>query len=483
MKSKYIVAIEIGSSRIKGVVASVDETASICVLAVDEVDSGECVRYGRVQNAREVAERVNEIIRHLENSPKVAPGRVSAVFIANGGRSVSSAFADATLNQGGEAEITSQTLERLHREARYNLATDREVLAIAPRHYFVDNTEVKKVVGAYGTTLRGEFTIMTCSAENRRALDRVSVESQQKPVPRDYVTRLLAQTEMALTDSERELGVVFVDFGAETTSMAVFRDGSLQLACTLPMGSANITRDLSAGLSTTMPAAENIKKTKGKAVAERVNFTAPDAETREIINYVSARAGEIIANINNRLTDAGFKASDLPGGIVVAGGGARLKGFGEMLEAQTKLKVRHAAVDASIAMACGGNAADNFDVISLVKYAAAHSDIDCLAIPEGAVAPAEVPGKSEAAAAATAARNGAVADYGRRSAPAEDDPGLLDDDPDQPENVNDEGDELPVQGATAEETRKGLLKALKRFTGKFNDYFRPPQEDEGGMDE
>ncbi len=480
MKSKYIVAIEIGSSRIKGIVASVDETASICVLAVEEVDSGECVRYGRVQNAREVAERVNEIIRRLENNPSVAPGRVSTVFIANGGRSLASSFAEATLQQPGEAEITLQTLERLHKEARYNLATDREVLAIAPRHYFVDNTEVKKVVGAFGTVLKGEFTIMTCSPENRRALDRVTVESQQKPVPRDYVTRLLAQTEMALTDSERQLGVVFVDFGAETTTTAVFRDGALQLACTLPMGSANITRDLCVGLSTTAPTAENIKITKGRAVAERVNINAPDAETREVINYVSARAGEIIANINNLLADAGFKASELPAGLVIAGGGARLQGFNEMLEAQTKLKVRPAAVDASIAMACPGKSADHFDVISLVKYAAAHSDLNCVSMPEGAAAPAVT---ATAAAPAAPRPDTAQGAYGRRVPMAEDDPGLLDDDLDQPANVNeaDAADELPPQGSDAAATRKSLLARLKKFS--LNDWLRPPREEEEGMDE
>lgn len=73
---KYIAAIEIGSSRIKGIVASVDDTAAITVLAVEELDSGETVRYGRVQNAREVSLRVNEIIQRLENSPKIGRAHV-----------------------------------------------------------------------------------------------------------------------------------------------------------------------------------------------------------------------------------------------------------------------------------------------------------------------------------------------------------------------------------------------------------------------
>ena len=471
MRPRYISAIEIGSSRIRGIVASVDDTSSISVLAVEEVDSGETVRYGRVQNAREAGALVNEIIRRLENNPRVAPGRISQLFVANGGRSVSSAHAEATVHFDGEAEITAQTLERLHNEARYNLATDRDVLAIAPRRFTVDNSEVKKIVGAFGKNIHGEFTIVSASPENRRALDRVALTSQGEEIRREYVTRLLAQSEMALTDSDRQLGCLLVDFGAETTTLVIFRDGALQAVQTLPMGSANITRDLSAGLSITAESAENIKITKGKAVGERVNMQAPDEQTREIINYVSARVGEIIANINAFIDKAGFKASELAAGAVVTGGGAKLNGFSEMLEVQTKLKVRPAAVDASIMMLADGNAADNFDMISLVKYAGAHSDLDCLSFP------ASYAEETEKAAASAPAPAQAPP---RRRVPSLDDDDLLkddldDDELDQPDNINADTnlDDIP-QEATAKETRKSLLKRLADWLA--------PQQEEDDMD-
>ncbi len=466
---KYIAAIEIGSSRIKGIVASVDDTAAITVLAAEELDSGETVRYGRVQNAREVSLRVNEIIQRLENSPKVAPGRISAIFVANGGRSLASTFAEATVRLGGEAEITDQTLQRLHKEARYNLATDREVLAIAPRRFSVDGAEVKKIIGAFGNVVHGEFTFLTASPENRRALDRVKIESQGNDIPRDYVTRLLAQTEMALSDSDRQVGCVYIDFGAETTTIAIFREGALLMAATLPMGSANITRDLCAGLSITADTAENIKITKGKAVVERVNIQAPDDETREIINYVSARAGEIVANINNSIAQAGFKAADLAAGIVLSGGGARLAGFAEMLEAQTRMKVRRAAVDASILSADARiKAADNFDIIALVKYAAAHSDIDCLDMP---AKPEPTEERREEARPRTADAIGRTAAPGRRRDIDLDDPDLLRDDEEtieQPDNVNDSyddeiNDELPETDGDPEKTRVALLERIKNW--------------------
>ncbi len=462
MTTRHIVALEIGSSRIKGTAAAVDPAAGITVLAVEETPSADSVRYGRVQNAREASTRVEEIIRRLENNPAVAPATVSAVVVANGGRSLASASSEATVNFAADSEVTPVILERLHKEARYNLGTDRDVLAIAPKRYFVNNAEVKTIVGSFGKSIRGEFTFLTCSPENLRNLQRVKMTSHDHELRREYVTRLLAQTEMALTDSDRQLGCLYLDFGAQTTTMAVFRDGAMQMACTLPMGSQNITHDLASGLSMTEESAENLKITKGEAVNERANIDAPDAETREVINFVSARVGEIIANVIHRLTQCGFKTSELTAGIVVSGGGARLKGFVETLEAQTKMKVRRVAIDRSIRPASADiNIEEIFDLLALVKFAAAHYDIDCLDFPAG----------NHAAAAATAATQGARP--ARRRSLSENDPNLLEDDMDepldQPDNIIDD-DELPEPDVDPNVTRRSLL-------ARFKDWIAPKVDD------
>ncbi len=482
MESRYIVAVEIGSSKIKGIVAAVDEAAGITVIAVEETDSADSVRHGRVQNAREVGIRVNEIIRRLENNPRLANGTIRSVYVSNGGRSVVSRPAQADISLGGDVEITAMTLEKLHKEARYNLATDRDVLAISDRRFTVDGTEVKKIVGTFGSSVRGEFTIVTVSPENRRNLERVRIESRGTDIPRQYIPRPVALADMLLSDSERQLGSVLIDFGAETTTLAVYRDNALQLMATLPMGGVNITRDLSTGLGVTVEVAENIKMTKGRAVAERLKNMTADDESAEIVNYVSARAGEIIANVVNYLEHADIKIGDLPGGIVITGGGSQLAGLDEMLATQTKAKVRHAAIDATI----GGapyNTVKNADVIAMVRYAAAQSADTCLVFADTATDTAETE-RGAAAQGATGrptvrtterpAQTYTPAQSGTRRAPALDDPGLLHDDPDDilVDPVIDD-DELPTpeKGESANVTRKRLLERLKTF-------FTKPTEDD-----
>ncbi len=474
MESRYIVAVEIGSSKIKGIVAAVDESAAITVIAVEETDSADSVRHGRVQNAREVAIRVNEIIRRLENNPRLSKGSIKSVYVSNGGRSVASRPSQAEITLGGDVEITAATLEKLHQAARYNLATDRDILAISDRRYTVDGSEVKKIVGTFGRTVRGEFTIVTASPENRRNLERVSIESRGGNVEQLYIPRPVALADMLLNDSDRQLGSVLIDFGAETTTLAVYRDNALQLMATLPMGGVNITRDLSTGLGITLEAAENIKITKGRAVAERKSTTA-DSEETEINNYVSARISEIIANVVNYMDHAGFKFEDLPGGIVITGGGAKLAGLDDMLTSQTKakVKVRHAEIDTNIGGALF-NTTDNADVIAMVKYAAEQNLPTCITFASEKAETAHTPEDTGSSAATTTYEPSLIGN--RINAPELNDPNLLDDDPDDIyvdpllDDENEDNDDLPKPGKTTDETRQNLLKKLKSF-------FTKPSED------
>ena len=89
MDNRYIVAIEIGSSKIKGLAASVGSLGDINVIAIEECRVNNCVRYGNVRNVQEVSAHVNDILRKLENNPKISPRKISEVFVDIGGRSLS----------------------------------------------------------------------------------------------------------------------------------------------------------------------------------------------------------------------------------------------------------------------------------------------------------------------------------------------------------------------------------------------------------
>lgn len=378
MDNRYIVALEIGSSKIKGLVASVGDLGEINVIAVEETRMIDCVRYGRIQNVQEVSSYINEIIRKIENNPRVHPRKVTDIFVSLGGRSLSTVTAQAQAKFPNPIEISTETIERLKREASFGLVTDKKTLEMLPHAYFVDNSEVKKVVGVVGSQLKAEFSAIVISPVNLDNLNRLKFENRNPKL--HYIIRPTVLADLVLSASEKQIGCALVDFGAETTTINIYKDDVLQSIVTLPIGSRNITRDLMSGLNMTEERAEIAKSDVGSALTDGTATSSTDVE---INNYISARAGEIVANILHQIEAAGFKTA-LPGGIILTGGGARLRNFDRLVEAQSKMPVRIASIEGSLQFK--GNSFDrnsNIDILATAKNVAENFDIDCLeALPQ-----------------------------------------------------------------------------------------------------
>jgi len=183
--------------------------------------------------------------------------------------------------------------------------------------------------------------------------------------------------EQILTDSERKLGCMLVDMGAETTTVSIYKDGALLYLVTLPLGGRNLTRDVMQGLNVLEETAENVKKninnpldpsTVSDVVIEGVR--ASDAS-----NYISARMGEIIANINQQLANAGVSADSIQS-IVLIGGSAHLGGLAQKLGETMKMRVRLGQNPSSIRIQSGEyNKMEYIEVFSLLAKAADAIDL------------------------------------------------------------------------------------------------------------
>ncbi len=158
---------------------------------------------------------------------------------------------------------------------------------------------------------------------------------------KDYIVTPLAVAEQILTDSDRELGCMLVDMGAETTTVAIYKNKALIYLNTLPLGGRNMTRDIMIGLNVMEETAENVKKNINNPLdpINASDVTIEGVNAREAANYISARTGEIIANINQQLADAGVTSDEIKS-IVLIGGCAHLSGLKQKLEDTLKIKVR-----------------------------------------------------------------------------------------------------------------------------------------------
>ena len=377
MEDKYIVALEVGSSKISGAIGSVDPDGILTVKAVEEEPMIDCVRYGQLSNIKVAADVAERILRKIEN--RMSPRKVKAVYVAIGGRSLCSQATSVERRLSAETEVTADLLDRLNLEARTAAATDRDILDVVPREYIVDNTRAERPEGMYCSDIRMDANLIVCRPQLKRNLDLL-VDEKLARTTAGYIVRPLAEAALVLTPDERKLGCMMVDLGAETTSVAIYRQGALQYLATLPLGSRNITRDLTT-LGRVEEDAEEIKKTNGNA-----NPGADAGEAMsipDVNNLVSHRAAEIIANIKEQLKYAGFTPSELAGGIVLVGRGAKLTGFSARLEKETGMRVRSgSAMSSDVRIGESRiSPSDTVDVISIL-LAASRNPVECLTPPE-----------------------------------------------------------------------------------------------------
>ncbi len=78
MDEKHIIALEIGSSKIKGAVGSVDSNGYVTVKAIEEMPLTDSVRHGQLSNVSMAANAVRTLLLKIEN--RLTPRKVEGIY-------------------------------------------------------------------------------------------------------------------------------------------------------------------------------------------------------------------------------------------------------------------------------------------------------------------------------------------------------------------------------------------------------------------
>ena len=332
--TQYIVAIEIGSSKIVGAIAEKSPSGYVQVNHLEEERLINCVRWGCVQNVENTKGCINNIIRKLENR---IDGTIKDAYVGVSGRSVHTETAEVSRNLDASSAITDDILDKIIKDSARETIRNYEIIETVPNTYYVDKNETKNPSGQFGSTINIKVNHIVAKPNIKLNLERVMSMGTRV---RAYLTTPIVVAEQILTDSELSLGCMLVDLGAETTTVSIYKDGALHYLMTLPMGGRNITRDIAIGLGVIEESAERIKKNISNPLDANVeNVNVEGVKSVEAANYIKARTGEIVANINQQLAYAGMSSTGLHN-IVLVGGGAQLQGIARKIEEVTKLKVR-----------------------------------------------------------------------------------------------------------------------------------------------
>lgn len=343
--TQYIVAIEVGSSKIVGAVAEKYSSGNIQVNSLAEERMQNSVRYGRVQNVESVKNAVSKILSRLTPSPDCT---INDVFVGISGRSLHSVPAELVRRINSSDVITKEALVAIENAAGKTPVDGYELLATVPCAYYVDGSETKTPCGQFGSQIKVNVNRIVARPLLKKNLSYVMDNCTH--VRRYFVTPLCVGSQV-LTDTERSLGCMLVDFGAETTTVSIYKNDYLVYLATLPLGSRNLTRDIANGLGNMLEEdAEQVKLNLANPLdPSSESISIMSVNSTDAINFIVARTGEIVANINQQLKYAHLEAGDL-NNIVLVGGGSQLKGLAQELTNVIKLNVRIGSIPSSLSI-------------------------------------------------------------------------------------------------------------------------------------
>ena len=370
---RYVVGIEIGSSQAKIGVAGFDPAdphSPLTIYNIASVPTVDSVRYGKIVNIREVHQNIDDLLLKIDKEYPLNGRVIINVYISIGGRSLKSRSLKSQIVLPQRCEITENVIKRLEYEAIDSLRTSDELICVLPVRYKVDNLVNPKPIGSLGTRVAGEFTAIVSNSSNQEDVQRVLEDLVGINII-GVTVRPLAMAPMLLTPKEMNAGCMLVDFGAETITVSIYRKKALQYLTTIPFGSRLITKDLANILSITEEEAELLKIQRGN-VSKSNEDSAIVARMQQSINdIINARVADVIANIEAQPKFAGLSKGSLPGGIILTGGGSKLRNFARTLEDQADMKVRIATLPSNIVITDADlSTTDNLDIISLLNFAA-----------------------------------------------------------------------------------------------------------------
>ncbi len=376
---EFIVAIELGSSKVTGIAGQKNLDGSINVLAMVKEESSSFIRKGVVYNIDKTAQCLTSIIKKLENQLKT---QIMQVYVGVGGQSIRSVKNVVTKDLPGETIITQDMVIELMDANRNMTYPDQEILDAAVQEYKVDTQFQLDPVGIQATHLEGHFLNILERKAFYRNLNKC-FETAGINVAEMYLAPL-ALADSVLTEAEKRSGCALVDIGSDTTTVSVYSKNILRHLAVIPLGSNNITKDI-ATLQMEESDAEKMKLKYASAYTDNNEIDNDlkysididrQVESRKFIEIVEGRLEEIIENVWYQIPSEYY--DKLLGGIILTGGGSNMHNIEKAFVNHTHVdKIRIAKFVMQTIQTSNEDIKSNNGMLNTVLGLLAKGDINC----------------------------------------------------------------------------------------------------------
>ncbi|MDR2948507.1 MAG: cell division protein FtsA [Dysgonomonas sp.] len=338
-QSGFIVGIDLGTSKIVGVLGRKNEQGVISILASESIPSDSCVKYGVIYNIDEAAGKIKKLINLLENK---TGKKIGKAYVSVAGKSLRAIEHKETKLLDGVTPITFAVLDGMEQQAKLNKPDFFANYSVLAPEYFIEGQYEEDPIDKVASVIEGHYRLVIGRPNIKANLIKSITDKAQIDIA-GFIVGPVAAGALVLDEPDRQAGCALVDFGAGTTTLSIYKKGLLRYMAVIPFGGRTITKDVQE-LGFVFDSAETYKirygklgKDKNKAAGE----TSPEVDLRELNKVIQLRQDEIILNVINQIKESGY-AEQLDAGIIMIGGASQIDGLVEYFAEKAQMPVKRA---------------------------------------------------------------------------------------------------------------------------------------------
>lgn len=333
-KNDIIVALEFGTSSIRGIAGRKRPDGSVQILGLEKEDALDSIQKGVIYNIDRTTLAIHNIVAHLSDKLGV---RITRAYVGLTGQSLHTEPNTNKRNMETTVKITPELIDNMLDINRQTQYVGADILDVVVQEYLVGQKPTTDPVGIQCDSIEARFLNIVAKTSMRENIEKCMRNANVAIA--DFIISPLALADALLTPTEKRSGCALVDFGAGTTTISYYKENTLRKLVVLPLGGDTITGDIMNVLQVDQEEADRMKRKYGLAYAptmveqpkqipisnERV------ADENQLLGIIAARQEEIVLNVGNQLKDF---IPNMLSGIITTGGAAQI---GDMTTAITQL--------------------------------------------------------------------------------------------------------------------------------------------------
>lgn len=333
----FIVGIDLGTSKIVGLLGRKNEQGVISILASESIPSDSCIKHGSIYNIDETAGKIKKLINLLENK---SGRKIAKVYVSVSGMSLRAIEYSVIKDLGSDTEVQFSVIDQMEQQARSNKPDFMTNYSVVAPEFFIDGQQVEDPLGQYGSIIEGRYRLIVGRPTIKSNLIKCITEKNQIGIA-GFIVGPVAAGAIVLDEADKQRGCALIDFGAGTTTVSIYKNGLLRYMIVIPFGGKTITKDIQElGFVESSAEAAKIKYGRvGKDKSKQNTPASTEIDIKELNKVIQLREEEIVLNVLNQIKESGY-FGQLEAGVILIGGASQLKGLPEFLEEKLQMSVK-----------------------------------------------------------------------------------------------------------------------------------------------